>query len=462
MQKPLLDNNDDEVKIRKQPTIYTYIIPLLFTFAFLLYQGVRLAKRIEINITIHKDREYDGAPSLLRQTPIANYKIPTCAQDVFISLHSKAYSSIRDEDECRGMLIRDDIILTTAECSKRNYTFDWHADTPQIILEAYPHDELNNKVNIENSPLGFLKVDAPPHYYYINRTAPRNRMFLSVQSKGRNGAKTIAMRCKDDKPIAHNFPTPDGNMIPLRQLIDILLPDDILWEHRDIDTAPTLTYKNEVWWSKAITLEDEEEIIKQLIEEHTGPIGSVSIPYAHSWERWTKQAMGIMEAVDPRGHRLGGSSVSGGCMHDYYKLYIKQEPFSGAHYFDWFDFGEGNTILQDDEKCNKETFNSHKVHYFTDEQRAFHKVYMSKSEDGKKTILRYENNDELVPASEGEGASSGHLYMWDLDENFYVVDSRWNEEKFGVAKHTGLMAGQPALSAGEVYMNENGELWGIK
>ena len=293
MLKPLLADNDDEVKIRKQP-IYTYIIPLLFTFAFLLYQGVRLAKRIEINITIHKDRE-GGAPSLLR-LPHTPYKIPSCAQEVFITLYPKAYSNIRDEDECRGMLIRDDIILTTVECSKRNYTFDWHADTPQIILEAYPHDELNDKVNIANSPLGFLKVDAPPHYYYIDRSAPRNRIFLSVQSKGRNDAKTIAMRCnKDDKPIAHNFPTTDGNMIPLRQLIDIL-PDDILWEHRDIDTAPTLTYKNEVWWSKAITLEDEETIIKELIQEHTGPIGSVSIPYAHSWERWTKQAMGIMEA----------------------------------------------------------------------------------------------------------------------------------------------------------------------
>jgi len=293
MHEPLLADNDDEVevKIRKQPTIYTYIIPLLFTFAFLLYQGVRLAKRIEINITIHKDRH--GTPSLLRQTH-SSYKIPSCAKEVFITLYTKSYSNIKDEDSCKGMLIRDDIILTTAECSKRNHTFDWHADTPQIILEAYPNDELNDKVNIAYSPLGFLKVDAPPHYYYINRTAPRNRMFLSVQSKGRNGAKTIAMRCKDDKPIAHNFPTADGNMIPLRQLN--ILPDDILWEHRDIDTAPTLTYKNEVWWSKAITLEDEEEIIKQLIEEHTGPTGSVSIPYAHSWERWTKQAMGIMEA----------------------------------------------------------------------------------------------------------------------------------------------------------------------
>jgi len=51
--------------------------------------------------------------------------------------------------------------------------------------------------------------------------------------------------------------------------------------------------------------------------------------------------------------------------------------------------------------------------------------------------------------------------MWDLNKTFYVVDNTWDEEKYDVVKHTGLMGGMPALSGGKAYFGKNGAIWGI-
>ena len=98
------------------------------------------------------------------------------------------------------------------------------------------------------------------------------------------------------------------------------------------------------------------------------------------------------------------------------------------------------------------------VHYFNEHEKQFHEVYVTQSKDGTQLIWRYKNNNELVPESD---IDDPHLYMWDLDKKFYIVDKRWNEEKFGEVKHTGIMNGMPALSGGEAYFGKNGVLWGI-
>jgi hypothetical protein len=145
-------------------------------------------------------------------------------------------------------------------------------------------------------------------------------------------------------------------------------------------------------------------------------------------------------------------------------------PFSGLHFFDWLDFGPGKWLLERndvfgtleymeyDDVCYKEEFNRRTVHYFSDEERSKHEVYIMPSEDGMELIVRYKQNDELVPES---GMENPHLYMWDLNETMYIVDNTWDRERYGAVKHSGVLDGRPALSAGKAYFGKNGAIWGI-
>ena len=253
----------------------------IFTVTFLFYQGMRLGSRIEINVTIHKgessnaklrgdsrsplispvqhddvdDSDAGGGLSSSSASQVSSAQltipmniddmIPDCAQDVFITLrHNDAKSSEPTPSSCRGMLIRDDIILTTRECSRDAFHFG------QPVLSAVPHTILNNKD--PSSRLGFLKVeDAIEHYFFIDQSYYRTRMFLSLKSATTtvtvdDGKDVAVFTCDVDdenKPIVHNFPAKGGReMIPIHELYGVV-PDDILWEHTDLYTAPTLKFK---------------------------------------------------------------------------------------------------------------------------------------------------------------------------------------------------------------------------
>ena len=252
----------------------------IFTVTFLFYQGMRLGSRIEINVTIHKGESsnaklrgdsrsplispvqhdvndsdaggpssssaIDNVSSAQQHTIPMNIDdmIPDCAQDVFITLqHNDTESS--EPPRCRGMLIRDDIILTTRECSRDTFRFGGRP-----VLSAVPHTILNNKD--PSSRLGFLKVeDAIEHYFFIDQSYYRTRMFLSLKSATTtvtvdDGKDVAVFTCDVDdenKPIVHNFPAKGGReMIPIHELYGVL-PDDIFWEHTDLYTAPTLKFK---------------------------------------------------------------------------------------------------------------------------------------------------------------------------------------------------------------------------
>ena len=401
--------------------------------------------------------------------------IPSCAQDVFVTLR-KVKPMESEGSGCLGMIIRDDIILTTRECSIYNYTFN-SPEASTHLKNAYPQISLNNKEEMRNSRFGFLTVDAPPHHYFIDQQYHRARLFLSLQStpspvipnsNKQNISSSSSLQIKDDvvavtcdvndehKPIVHNFPANGGQeMIPLSELYG-LVPDDILWEHADIDTAPTLTFKNERWWSKAVSLEDEEEFMKSKIEEYRGPAGSVSISNAHKNKGFISTASALCEALDPRGHRRDA------CFKHYYTLWRDEVPFSRMHLFDWLDHGntdaywETSDLLLDDEKCAKERFNRKTVHYFNDTERDLHEVYVTQSNDGTRLIFRYTHNDDLVPVSDKDDP---HLYVWGLDEKFYIVDNTWDWDKFGEPKHTSVFAGMPVLAGGKMYFEEDGSVW---
>ena len=191
-----------------------------------------------------------------------------------------------------------------------------------------------------------------------------------------------------------------------------------------------------------------------MLDRYNGPPGSVSIQSAHIDEKFYKQAAAILEVLDPRGHRQSGAKPKGDCGAMYYKLYREETPFSGAHYFDWLDYGRGRYILRHDKNCNKKKFNKKTVHYFNDEARNLHEVYVKPNDDNTQLIWRYKLHDELVPESDKDDP---HMYMWALDEKLYIVDDkRWNNKKYGEPKHTGIVAGMPALSGGRIYIGKGG------
>jgi len=382
-------------------TLTTCTIPLMtLVVCFLFYQGMIVGSRIEINVTVHRpesnnekikdstllrgfdtkidySEKVNGIDSKAKKVNVGNnskavkqpqqqvvseddttatididtekfgkavdvdkLNIPECATDLFLTLQQDSTDTNNSEDECKGMLIRDDILLTTSKCSQSTYDFTRNTG-PKIDLVATPHKELNDKLLsidedgkiVMTSGLGFLKVDnVPPHYYFIDMPVYRTRMFLSLRPNDDNG-NIVSISCtEDNKPIVHNVPTSTTNeggdkLLSLVPLQNDILPEDILWEHLDLETAPTFTYKKQTWYTKPITLESEEDYIEHTLKKYEGPVGSISIPTAH--DKFESRASAFMETVDPRGHRRGD------CFAIYYNAWRNEVPFSGAHFMDW-------------------------------------------------------------------------------------------------------------------------------
>ena len=257
-------------------------------------------------------------------------EIPKCAQQIYITLQ-------RDDDEalppCHGLLIRDDLIITTYKCSQHTYTF--HFSGLKKSLKATPHTKLNEQIaqrveRGEQQELGILYANPPYHYHYINQPVRRTRMFLSEISH--HAGTDAFLTCTNNKPIAHSFPSDNGELIPISILKDIL-PSDILWESTDIKTAVTLSYKQYNWYTKPTTTKYEKIEIKKLIKQYCrGPPGSVAFCNGKRYD-FNDAAAEAMEALDPRGHRRD-------CWPYYYDKWFYEEPFSGMKFLDWLGKSE--------------------------------------------------------------------------------------------------------------------------
>ena len=250
--------------------------------------------------------------------------VPSCAQDVWVTLHKEIGGE--SEHACRGLLLRDDLLVTSSECAKFEFTFRFPGAG---IVEAEPHTELNAKEEMDGSKLGFLKAKTPHHYIFVDVSVRRSLAFLSHQTSplvdGTSNQTSVAFTCAGKhKPVAHNFPI-NGEMVPLGTLANVI-PDDVLWEHLDLDTATMLSYKKHYWFARPITLKEEEDIFQQLLdsERYHGPPGSVSIPDAH--RSFEGKASNLCEAIDPRGHRHQD------CFENYFDRW-REAPFSGQHFF---------------------------------------------------------------------------------------------------------------------------------
>jgi len=369
-------------------------------------------------------------------------KIPiaSCTRDVFFPLHKVSHDN-RHDDDCLGMLIRDDIIITSKECSKYNHTFTF----PGLgILEAMPHTSLNPKTSI--STLGFLETTAPYHYYSIYHPIRRMRMFL-----GKISDKDIVIECdEENRPIAHNFPIANNELVPLHELEGIL-PNDILWDDDILHTAMSSKQTNNNttsrWWQRVVSIEEEENTFAQLLKQYRGPTGSLSISH-------------ICEVIDPRGHRSN-------CCKKYQDMWKNEVPFSGQHFFEWLDYGAGRQALQQKQRiqkkhkrgrnnnkcsstsCQISCFDERTHHYMNEKEVSQHEIYITQSQDGRDLIARYKHNDELVP----ESGNRLHTYVWDINKVFYVAPNN--------IKHLSLLSGQPVLSGGTLTIGKKGRLWGI-
>ena len=371
---------------------------------------------------------------------VEKISIASCARDVFFPLHKVSDDNTHD-DNCRGMLIRDDIIITSKECSKYNHTFTF----PGLgILDATPHSSLNSR-QISNSRLGFLETTAPYHYYSVYHPVRRVRMFLN---RRQSHNKDIVIECdEEDRPIAHNFPITNNELVPLHDLEGIL-QKDILWDDGILHTTMSLEQTNNTtyrWWTPKISIEEEEDTFEQLLKQYKGPKGSIYLP----------DVANLCEVIDPRGHRSY-------CFRKYRKEWKREEPFSGQHFFEWLDYGAGRQILQhkrgrNADRCNKMScellcFDKRTHQYLDDEEVVKHEMYITQSQDGQDLIARYKHNDELVLES-GDDDDNAYTYMWNLNRSFYISP--------GEVQHMTLLSGQSALSGGKLYIGKNGRLWGI-
>ena len=448
------------------------IIAICIIAILLLYIDMNLTSNSTVPSTKDKHEQYDSGGTYLRSIinsdkPFEEKNLPTCAHDVIITLHkAREEKDNKKEHICRGILIRDDVIITSSGCAENNFTFDFPGSGGGDKVEAIPYTFLNSKKEMKKSHLGFLVANPPYHYQFYDKPVRRNRVFLSRQSDISHTDKSSAVMIECDnegRPILHNFPVKKGKkheMIPISQL-DGIVPDDILWEDTDRINTTQSTHNNATWWNRKITLE-EGDFTFDRFEEYRGPPGSLSVNVGQ-----------LLEAVDPREHRRAYCyKKKDGSPSDCYDEWRKEKPFSGQHFFEWLDFG--STCL---EKKMKD-WNEHEVGYkcksypfYDTKKRLEHEVYITQSKDKKRLIARYKHDDEFVPES-GDYHSKGqpHTYMWGLNKVFYIAkakkckssmnDSRCIDGK-KAAKHMKILSGHPALGAGEIYVGTNGTIEGI-
>ena len=288
-------------------------IPLAYLVSFLIYQSAVRFGSDTINITIFtpsvifsstqsttrlRGNRRDAAPSNVYGDV---YVGPSCARDVYLTLHREAVGeSVLSESTCKGLLIRDDIILTSKECSQFRVAFDLAG---YGLVRAVPHPSLNSREGImayDDSRLGFLEAYPPSHYHFIGQRVHRTPMFLSRRSRRSNnfggdnnstamelrrsinpsdgvkkttaidGGTDVGITCGDrHQPIAHTFLV-DGEKVPLGHLATVL-PDDILWEETDLATSKMLSHKNHRWYARPISLSHEELTFRRLLKQYKGP-----------------------------------------------------------------------------------------------------------------------------------------------------------------------------------------------
>ena len=102
------------------------------------------------------------------------------------------------------------------------------------------------------------------------------------------------------------------------------------------------------------------------------------------------------------------------------------------------------------------TLQNTKIHFFSDEEE--NDVAVRIEPAGDKLVARYMSSGQLLrPTANCEP----YLYIFDLQSNLYVVDESFDDGKYGRIKHTALSSGRPVLTAGSIFIGDNGSIQAI-
>lgn len=370
---------------------------------------------------------------------------PPCFTQVIVRLRPSRYKIWQrgrlglPEENCSGLLVRDDLILSSAYCAAQVRTVeipDAKNKTAAHIATHYvgPH------------PIGIVRVDLPNHHH--NSGMPRKRLFLgSDLSEGPS-----RLYCRDGRPVASAVPLNATIWVPVSPLRPYL--GDAFWDG-DLDSTAELTNGIRRWYTIKQSNTTLVKAIDDLKYKWLGGPGSVDIYHPDNYGP-------LLEAEDPRGNRYHV------CFELWWTHWLYENPFSGIPFFDWLDFGPGRTALPIPidpingtvdpgiyrdrywkwfQTCVKSHFNNKKIRYFTEEESAQYAVDLKPYKDGRMVRMTYHESGKPV-----ENLENDLLWVWGLDRKLYVVE---DGHQIG---HTSHIASRPALAAGEMDTGSNGRL----
>jgi len=378
---------------------------------------------------------------------------PPCFSQVIVRLNPPPSTVLERqrlglaEEKCYGLLVRDDLILSSAYCASQVET----VEVPQTF-SGQKTAASRATYHVGPHAVGFVEVDTPK--YHRNSGMPRKRLFL-----GSNPKKKPRLYCDNDRPVASALPIGNLNSTNPTWVPTVALRShlrNVLWD-TDLNSTAELTDGVIKWHIMKQSKAELFQAIEDWKEKWRGGPGSVDVSHPVVYGP-------LLEAEDPRGHRYHV------CFNLWRSRWKNEDPFSGIPFFDWLDFGPAQSLSfpinpgEDHElygvdlaehlaeTCMKKNFNQKKkVKYFTEDESKEYAVDLRPYNDGQNVRMTYVESGEPVINEEND-----LLWVWGLDRTLYAI------EEGNQIGHSTLIASKPALSAGEAKTGLNGRLKAVR
>ena len=165
----------------------------------------------------------------------------------------------------------------------------------------------------------------------------------------------------------------------------------------------------------------------------------------------------VLEVLDTR-HRYGR------CLKIYYQAWqraiVKRKANPAQGFFEWFDYGEGRTLDDDELHCSRGDLEELNVKFCDEMERQAHEVdFVVDHPTGRLKLVYTKTGAVVVAPARYIGKhkiKTNWIFVWDLSRKFYV-----HRKETGLFHHTSFVAGGPVLTAGAVATDDNGFLVAI-
>jgi len=157
------------------------------------------------------------------------------------------------------------------------------------------------------------------------------------------------------------------------------------------------------------------------------------------------------------------------CLIDFFRIWAKEEPFSGEPFFRWLDYGSGKQIEETREtKCDRQRLNHRRYGFLNETEREAAVVELrvkqtyTISEQDNVTVWQMTPRVQAVFAVSQQPVPEGiWLSVWDLNQRLHLIreehvltpDLPFDHWKMG---HGSVLHGRPALYAGEMGISGDG------